>query len=101
VTTLHSATADKINATPEDCRQLAGHPNVVEQAPFGVGQERDQEIDVAVGSEVLTQHRPEELQAANLPAGDEHERECSRATTIAAAGRAASDDLDTLTVAAR
>jgi len=68
VTAFHGTPADEIDFTSEDRRQLAGHLQVVEQAPLGVGLKGDQQIDVAVGCEILAQHRPEDLQPPDFPA---------------------------------
>ncbi len=49
----------QINGTPQDPRQLLFHDDDVEEAPPGVGYERDQHVYIAVGAKVPPQDRAE------------------------------------------
>src|SRR5450756_3218853 len=68
---LDGAAADEVDLSTYDTDQLVFHRDMVEQAPFGIRCEAGQHVDVAVGAEVIAQHRPEQRKLDDLPASAE------------------------------
>src|SRR4051812_14111043 len=64
---LDGAALHKINWPPHDLRQLLLSANHIPQAPPGIVFKTRQEIDIAVGAEIIAQSRPKHCQLANLP----------------------------------
>ena len=53
VTTLHPATADKVDFSPQDGLQFLLHLCVIEQPPASIGEKCDQHVNIAIRSEIL------------------------------------------------
>ena len=62
------ATRDEIDPAAEEPREVVLDGDVVEEAPFGAGKKRDEEVDVASGPLFAAGHRTENVEFRDSPA---------------------------------
>src|SRR5665647_2813614 len=68
---LNSCPRHQVHWTAERHRQLLLHLHELEQTPAGVGIEAYQHVDVAIGTEVVSEDRSEQSQFYDFPPGAE------------------------------
>lgn len=67
VTLFDALTVNEINCSHYQCAQLLFNTGSIQQIPARFRRKLDQHIDIAVGANIVTQHRTKKPKALDLP----------------------------------